>query len=1042
MSITFVSAGAGSGKTYRLTQIISKAIEAGVSPERILATTFTNKAAEEIRQRVRQKFLEAGDFEKAEAAGAVNIGTVNSVCGSLISDYAFDAGLSPDLKVCDEAEASVIFKKLIGSLIDETAIAELYALEERFGITGTDHNGHRWQDYLHQIADAARTYAIAPEELSLMAGKNARDLLRCVGTPLSDPEKTMADLLESALPEMERLQDLKPQKNTAGFIGSCRDFLAHLRKGTCSWDLWVKLERGGAGRNCADWADKVSEAAAAWRTHPRFHADIRRYLDLIFSTAAELMGAFARIKADAGLVDFTDQEVQLYLLLQQENLRRKIAERLDLLLVDEFQDTSPIQLALFVKLSELAGETYWIGDVKQAIYGFRGSDAALMEGILKEFECRGLRVDTLEKSYRSRPALVRFCNHIFQEAFDGELPPERVVLEPVRTEYPGPALIHWELSGPVAEQNGSLVEGITGLLTSGMQIPDKNTGVMRPLIPDDVAVLCRTNETCEAVRKFCRQARIPLKTSGAGLLATPEASLVLTCLRRLNDREDTLATGEILGLAGGKTPANWIPDRLRYLKKSGSLSGLWRCDGGTAHPLLSLLEELRPLARILGPAALMDTVLVRGGLEEIILAWTPELRRAEARLANLEALRAMALEYEEEAEGSSVSLAGFLLWLEDRRETAEFPASVGDGLTVTTWHSAKGLEWPVVVCHETWKEIRSPVWGSVKVLPSETVSLENPLEGAWIRLWPWPFGALKKADFLELAQEPLIGVLETRAEKEERRLLYVGCTRARDLLVLPYKTAYIPQRAGYTALGETGAGWISQSLSRTNAFVLPDGTEIPYAHNNPGPFNAPLMSRKTEPVHWFYRGAGPAEFLTAVLNPSSQSREDPSAVKTKILRMLDCSPAWQPGPEENSRDMGNLYHGAAAFFLQNPNFAGSHLFPRELKESVLALHSLAEETWPGAGRYTELALTAALETKQIIDARLDLLIESSEGFHIVDHKFTAEPVTDFEAFAQQHGSQLELYRKAVNLKTGKKVIGLWLNLPRNGVLLEIDITGV
>lgn len=94
MSITFISAGAGSGKTTRLMEIIAEAIGKGVPADRIMATTFTVKAAQELKGRIQEKFLKTGDIAKANAASAITVGTINSVCGSLLSLFAFEAGMS------------------------------------------------------------------------------------------------------------------------------------------------------------------------------------------------------------------------------------------------------------------------------------------------------------------------------------------------------------------------------------------------------------------------------------------------------------------------------------------------------------------------------------------------------------------------------------------------------------------------------------------------------------------------------------------------------------------------------------------------------------------------------------------------------------------------------------------------------------------------------------------------------------------------------------------------------------------------------------
>ena len=150
-----------------------------------------------------------------------------------------------------------------------------------------------------------------------------------------------------------------------------------------------------------------------------------------------------------GLIDFTDQEHLLYQLLENASVQAVLKAEIDLLMVDEFQDTSPLQLALFLRLAKLAKKVVWVGDVKQAIYGFRGSDPELMNSVLKHLEANGGKTEVLATSWRSRPELVSYVNTVFVPTFAHLLPKDRVALQPrpnVKT-HTEPAVQHWQLIG-------------------------------------------------------------------------------------------------------------------------------------------------------------------------------------------------------------------------------------------------------------------------------------------------------------------------------------------------------------------------------------------------------------------------------------------------------------------------------------------------------------------------------------------------------------------------------------------------------------------
>ena len=130
-------------------------------------------------------------------------------------------------------------------------------------------------------------------------------------------------------------------------------------------------------------AQPVIRAAQRYEEHPRLRADIEKYTQSLFEFAARALTLYQERKGERGLLDFVDLEQLTLELLQQSAVAEVIREEFDLLVVDEFQDTNPIQLALFIRLAALVKHgAVWVGDVKQAIYGFRGSDPTLMDAVL------------------------------------------------------------------------------------------------------------------------------------------------------------------------------------------------------------------------------------------------------------------------------------------------------------------------------------------------------------------------------------------------------------------------------------------------------------------------------------------------------------------------------------------------------------------------------------------------------------------------------------------------------------------------------------
>ncbi len=150
------------------------------------------------------------------------------------------------------------------------------------------------------------------------------------------------------------------------------------------------------------------------------------------------MDAYEKAKQKGGLLDFADQESLLLKGLEISSVQKRFKEQFRVLMVDEFQDTSPLQLSLFLKISALVEKVIWVGDSKQAIYGFRGSDAQLIDTVTTALN-KPESNDILKSSYRSTPDLVTLVNELFLPQFlkgSNSLSKEEIVLAPVRKKHP------------------------------------------------------------------------------------------------------------------------------------------------------------------------------------------------------------------------------------------------------------------------------------------------------------------------------------------------------------------------------------------------------------------------------------------------------------------------------------------------------------------------------------------------------------------------------------------------------------------------------
>ena len=564
MKVRIITASAGSGKTFRLTQELDDAIASGrARPDGIVATTFTRQAAAELVERARSRMLRSGRGREAQELLAARIGTVNSVCGSLVSDFAFELGMSPAVRVLDDAMAELEFRRALAQVVSSETADELEVFPDRFD------RQLDWRFEVRRIIEAARSNGILPTELLACAERSVRDLDACLGpcAPTGDPDGALAAALVTAARAIEGGADTTV--GTARYVELLRSSLRDLGRGRLRWGDWAKLSTNVPTKKSVVHAAGVRAAASRHIEHPRLRADMHRMIRLLFRVASDGLTAYQEHKRERGVIDFVDQETLALQLLRREEIRAELAGQINLVLVDEFQDTSPIQLAIFLELASLARESIWVGDPKQAIYGFRGTDPALMDAAIESLTSTtvnpdlvddaaravsGGRVETLGTSYRSRPELVGLTSEIFARAFAHHgMPEERTRLQPDLTVEPnglGRPIEYWPLDLPGGRRNATtrasaLAAGVRDLLGRGNLVRDRDSGAARPAQRADVAVLCRTNKQCQEVAEALGALGVAAVVPRMGLLDTAEGQLLVAGLRLWVDPGDALAAAEL-----------------------------------------------------------------------------------------------------------------------------------------------------------------------------------------------------------------------------------------------------------------------------------------------------------------------------------------------------------------------------------------------------------------------------------------------------------------------------------------------------------------
>jgi ATP-dependent exoDNAse (exonuclease V) beta subunit len=1041
--IEFISAGAGSGKTHRLTQILSEVLENGTCrPHAVLATTFTIKAAASLRERARRRLLANGRLDLATAIGLARIGTVNSICGQLLEQFCFEIGLAPAQDVLAEAEAERLLSLSVEQVFTEDVSRELATLTGRLGF---EHDS--WAGPIRSVVDAARANDIAPNELTQMGVVNADSLLS--SWPTADESCDHTAILISALDNgVMLLQDAIAQgsvvKKTCAALESLLTSRLRLLEDTWSWTTWLDVAKVDPEVKLRSAVAAAVRAAQAHERHPQFHQDIRRYLQLTFELAARALAAFATTKRERGVVDFIDQESLLLTALRDSALVRSVlTDSLDLVLIDEFQDTTPLQLALFVELAKLAKRSVWVGDPKQAIYGFRGTDARLIAEVVGTVESWGGQLgDPLTVSRRSTPALVSLVNTIFSASFSNSMTPEAIQLIPHRQALPAqPSLFDWTFESPRRETDYlGLGRAVANLLQSDLQIEDQHTGQLRRIGPGDVGVLCGRNYDVELAVASLSRHGLAASSARSGLLSTPEALLVLACLRRLHDPADTLATALIVSLSDCARPEEWLADRLAYLKNGGTPHH-WRAQDAGAHPLVARIELLRPRLACLSPSEAMRLARSESRVAHHASKWSATAQDALARIANVEALVAMAIAYEDAGASAKrpATLAGLLIWLDEQAANHQDlrAASAADAIEVMTHHRAKGLEWPVTIVSGLGHKSRSALWG-VRARTHGIFDPNKPLARRMVHYWPNPYGRHKKPQAATAAEGSFVGLqMATEALEESKRLLYVSFTRARDALVL---LSFKKQNR------QPARGWIDEVsvnpylFGPSGVLTLPDGVAIQRSSLEYTVDQcAELSPTAAGTDQWWYTSGEPLPSIPLWLQPSNA---EGGTFATDMLERVGKRIALTAAGDLTA--LGSAIHNCIALAFSDRDKGLSVAEAKAILtrwdvelmvDSVAVVEQVAAFTqwitarWGTANVMVEIPIEANLANGRRLRGQIDLLVDAPTGWILIDHKCDPRSAAGDDRLANAHGPQLAAYAAAVHTVTGRPVLEQWVFLP-------------
>jgi ATP-dependent helicase/nuclease subunit A len=783
-----LSAAAGSGKTSVLVERFVGAVrEDGIAPGRILAITFTERAAGELRQRVRARLQELGERELARDAESAFISTFHSFCARLLRAHPLAAGVSPGFGILDGG-----WSMRLQQLAFRAAVAELLEREDARAVDllaayGADALRRVTLGVYAQLRSHGQLEPALPGPAPRSPGPAEARLRACIGPAQLELqaafEGARGERLGQALERLRAASELLTGRAEARGAPALTPLVLDR----------LELPKAGAGALAADPCERYRDALGQLRAACADQLGARdcKLIDVLLASFRRHYEQLERRRAG---LDFDELELRARQLLEDhQDVRRAWSERFELLMVDEFQDTNARQLAILQALER--ENLFTVGDELQSIYGFRGAEVGIFRRRRAELASHDGCLQ-LSGSFRARPSLIAAVNAVFGARLGEGYAPLIAMREPTADEHAQPRTEllltdtrGWEdqtrdngQAGDAPRQrNGArrwraaearlLAGRIAELVACGEQRAGEIVVLLRAL--GDLPVYERALQdrglgTLAATGQFwqgqqvgdllCYLRALANPLDELALLSTLASPLVglstdaLTLLARAARAEEASVWETIQSAAAGRSSTVPEPEHERLARFAAHLRGE---------------RERAPWRTI---SELLERALRFSGYEYHVLS----LQGGERRLANVHKLLELARGFEA---GEGPDLRGFLEHVSDLQRLAEAaeaegPVAVGefDAVRLMSIHAAKGLEFPTVCIADLGRAPRS--------FSPPALLVEGERLGLRVSLGDGS-GAIASLDYERLLEERRLAEAQ-----EEERIIYVAMTRARERLIL------------------------------------------------------------------------------------------------------------------------------------------------------------------------------------------------------------------------------------------------------------------
>ena len=984
----FVEAAAGTGKTTALiSRIVSAVTSKRARVHEIVAITFTEKAAGELKMRLREELEQKMPAALADLDRA-HVTTIHSFCAWILRERPVEAAVDPQFAVADDVQARLLFDDAWDEWFERQLAGNPPALGRAILREFNLNALHELAGLLHKHRDAL-SHARWPDPWPC-------DLQQTLAA-FRDAAPAITQCLEHCT---ARTEDYHQQATAMLDLVAQTDQISEDRliAGLCGLDL--KQPKRTADFDTKKYFDEFKATIKQLQLLATEFAEAAGH-NLLLELAQWLHGFVAHLqrrKDNAALLDFDDLLLKTRDLLRDNaEVRRELQRRFKFVLVDEFQDTDPAQAEIVALLDEgTPGKLFIVGDPKQSIYSFRGADIDLYAATRRKMDKNGKTLQ-FQQNFRSASTILDWVNQVFSELIvrstDGDYQPDYIPLVPaphLRTTEPRVTLLRPDKveKKSADETRRDEAEAIAGYLAAEQ--------AAKRLCWADVVMLFRSFTGLDWYTEALVAHDVPFRiVGGRGYYQRQEIETLIALLYCLDNPADQLHLVAVL-----RSPLFGWTDEQVFL--ATLTTGLNYTTASSAGGAFALLDELHRARHDFSVAGYVEHVLARAHVCEAFLASQPDGAQCVANL-----LKAQDLARQMEAAGVR-TIRGFVRHLREtivggvEEEPSPANEETDDIVRILTMHRSKGLQFPVVVL---------PDLGGRSSDSDDRFLFHRDDGRVELR-----FSGCRTNGFNELNQHQKV-----REEAEEIRLLYVAATRAQRRLIIPW----IAQKGERLDLLRRGFEPKESELvevieAQVTGAASPKVEMTPRSGRAPGELIAQRQAWLAEHQSLIARASKPL----ARVSPSKLAGEVERGGEETVEVV-----------REQALEFGSLVHEAleqmnpeviARSPLSDADKKGAtQMVERALRSDLLKRAQRAEQV------YRELPFTLMTENG-LMEGKIDLLFCEKGKWTLVDYK------TDARVEPERYIEQLRAYEAALKQVAGVRVAEKLLFFLGTGTIKQVD----